>query len=149
MITIEIHYNQTTMTTNKSGTYVDNSIAFTIEGNPKALSRPIISRASKSSKKVWLRDPCKEAKERFRESVRKVVFKCSESTANVVFNIDIPLTVDISFFLQVPQCLFTNHQQRPTPGSNQTSMHVVKLANKTRSGQSGQVRSRRFTRIDL
>lgn len=99
------------MATNKSSTYIDNYIAFTIEGNPKALSRPIISRSPKSSQKVWLRDPCKEAKKLFRESVRQTVFKGGESTTDVVFNIDIPLTVDISFFLQVPQYMFVNNDR--------------------------------------
>jgi Holliday junction resolvase RusA-like endonuclease len=106
------------MSTSKSGNHIDNVVAFTIEGNPKALSRLIISRAAKGSKKVWLRDPCKEAKKLFRDSVRKTVFKGGPSATVVVFDINIPLTVDISFFLQVPQHLFINndrHQGRLKP----------------------------------
>jgi hypothetical protein len=86
------------MSTSKSGNHIDNVVAFTIEGNPKALSQLIISRAAKGSKKVWLRDPCKEAKKLFCDSVRKTVFKGGPSATVVVFDINIPLTVDISFF---------------------------------------------------
>lgn len=106
------HRNPTIMATNKCETYTDNSIVFTIEGNPKAL-------ATKSSKKVWLRDPCKDAKRLFRESVRNTVFKGNgESTTGVVFDTSIPLIVDIGFFLQVPQYMFVNndrHQGRIKP----------------------------------
>jgi hypothetical protein len=68
---------------------------------------------------VWLRDPCKDAKRLFRESVRNTVFKGSgESTTGVVFDTSIPLIVDIGFFLQVPQYMFVNndrHQGRIKP----------------------------------
>jgi Holliday junction resolvase RusA-like endonuclease len=127
LIVNDNYHNQTRMAENKNIKHSgDNSLTFTIEGNPKALSRPIISRAVKSSNKaakfsnkVWLRDPCKEAKKVFRESVRRIVFKGGETTADVVFDLNIPLTVNIRFFLQVPQHLFVNndrHMGRLKPG---------------------------------
>jgi Holliday junction resolvase RusA-like endonuclease len=69
---------------------------------------------------VWLRDPCKEAKKHFRESVRKIVSQSGESIDHVVFAPDTPLTVDIKFFLQPPKSLFVNNQRdqgRLKPGA--------------------------------
>jgi Holliday junction resolvase RusA-like endonuclease len=86
------------------------SISFTIDGNPKSLSRPVICRATKGGtcSKPWLRDPCKEAKQCFREAVET---KMNPSDARIFFDDSIPLTLDIEFFIRTPKNFFINNNR--------------------------------------
>ena len=82
----------------------DETLHFSIVGEPKSLARPVVGRSPGRTGRAWLRDPKgnKVAKERFRDEVRR------QMESPIFFGQDVPILVDISFHMVPPQYLFVN-----------------------------------------
>ena len=86
---------------------MNDSISLVVEGNPKALARPVVGRARGGSGRVWLRDPNQEAKRIFREKVQRQVHR-ENSSPEILFGANTPIVIDIIFILKSPLNHFVN-----------------------------------------
>ena len=89
-----------------------DSVSFTVEGNPEALSRPTIGRGAKGSNKVWLRDPCKVKKQLFCDAVRAQILPGGvDRQQEVIIFDDTAIVVDIEFYIKAPKNHFINNDR--------------------------------------
>ena len=85
-------------------------ISFTVAGNPTAQARAVICRGKGAYSRVWMRDPSSVKKQIFHDAVKLLVFGIGSQNqpTEVVFKVDSPIIVDITFCMKPPQDHFVN-----------------------------------------